>query len=116
MIHEEEKRIMATATLPILTVAPVKRRTAAEKYTNNTSRLRKWVCACTSHIVDEETEREAAGPYILRVAGTGLLAQCARCEQFFVLEDIAARRRLYRGCNHCTNPEAHDHGAIEPEA
>lgn len=102
-------------TLPALTVAPVKRRTAAEKFVNNTSRLRKWVCQCDSHIVDEETGREAPGPYIIRVAGTGLLAKCEYCETYFVLEDIAARRRLYRGCKHCTNPDAHDHGVIEPE-
>lgn len=103
-------------TLPPLTVTAPKRRTAAEKFVNNTSRLRKWVCQCETHIIDEETGKEVEGPYILRVAGTGLLAECAYCKTFFVLEDIAARRRLYRGCNHCTNPEAHDHGVIEDEA
>jgi hypothetical protein len=97
------------------TVTSTRRKTAAEKYVNNTSRLRKWVCGCTSHIIDEETGREAPGPYILRVAGTGLLAECAYCQQYFVLEDTAPRRRLYRGCQHCTNPEAHDHGPIEGE-
>lgn len=90
-------------------VAPVKKRTAAEKFVNNTSRLRKWICACEVHVVDEETGAEKPGPYIIRCAGTGMLAECAYCKTYFVLEDEAARRRLYRGCDHCTNPEAHAH-------
>lgn len=94
-------------------VKAVKRRTAAEKFVNNTSRLRKWICRCENHIVDEETGREIVGPYIIRLAGTGLLAKCEYCQTYFVLEDVAAQRRLYRGCTHCTNPEAHEHGAIE---
>lgn len=96
-------------------VKPIKRRTAAEKFKNNTSRQRKWVCACTTHIIDEETGKERPGPYIIRLAGTGALIRCDYCEHMFVLEDLAAKRRLYRGCVHCPKPEAHDHGLIEQD-
>lgn len=94
-------------------VKPVKRRTAKDKFVNNTSRLRKWVCDCTTHIVDEETGKEMPGPYIIRVAGTGLLTKCEYCHTIFVLEDLKAQRRLYRGCQHCTDPAAHEHGKVE---
>jgi len=98
-----------------LTVTKPKRRTAADKFVNNTSRLRKWICACTTHVIDEETGREQAGPYILRVAGTGLCAECAYCRTVFLLEDLAAKRKLYRGCAHCDDPKAHEHGEIEQD-
>lgn len=81
-------------------------------YLNPTSRLHRYVCACDSHIINEQTGATRPGPYIMRVAGTGLLATCFYCGEFFRLEDEAPRRKLYRGCRHCSNPDEHTHGAI----
>lgn len=51
-----------------------------------------------------------AGPYIIRAAGDALLARCDACGELFKLQDDpATRSRIYRGCTHCTNPEAHTH-------
>lgn len=110
---------MATAKLdnilPELRVKAVKRTLAKDKYVNNTSRLRKWICACTSHLVDEDTGAERPGPYIIRMAGSGALIKCEYCCSIFVREDQAAKRRLYRGCSHCPTPELHEHGPVDEE-
>ena len=117
--------VCKTCDLPGVTAATVvatcfrctnKPKTAAEKYVNNTSRLRKWVCDCDEHVVNVDTGRTAVGPYILRVPGSvDLVATCGYCKTLWVLEDVAATGRLYRGCAHCTNPNAHDHGPIGAE-
>ncbi len=90
-------------------------------YLNPTSRLHKWICSCPDHIVRDaiidpltqaviKREIRKGGPYVIRVAGTGLLATCNYCGDCFRLEDAPPTRRLYRGCEHCENPEAHAHG------
>jgi hypothetical protein len=87
----------------------------SSKFQNNTSRLRKYVCACQFHAVTLSDDPDNAppmrsGPYIIRAAGDALLVRCEACGELFKLSDEAATRsRVYRGCTHCTNPEAHTH-------
>jgi hypothetical protein len=84
-------------------------------YTNNTSRQRKYVCACTWHVVDvalnvatNGAKGIRPGPYVIRAAGDGLTVTCDACGSMFQLEDVAATRtRVYAGCAHCEDPEAH---------
>lgn len=80
------------------------------KFTYKASRLRKYVCACTEHATDSESEGLIAGPYIIRAAGDALMARCEACGQLFKLSDEAATRtnKARGGCAHCSNPEAHE--------
>lgn len=82
----------------------------ATKFTNNTSRLRKWVCACKYHATDSDSDNLRPGPYIIRAAGDALIARCELCDTIFrLVDEPATRTRVYRGCAHCENPEAHSH-------
>ena len=93
---------------------PTPRVLAKNKFVNNTSRLRKWVCQCQVHVVNKDTGSKRKGPYIVRAAGD-IAVRCNICSYDFQLEDTPATRRLYRGCAHCENPDAHTHGSIVVE-
>lgn len=74
------------------------------------SRLRKWVCKCDTHVTNVDTGRSLRGPYVIRVAGDGLLATCQWCEAPFAPADEGLpRKRKSKICGaHC--PEgAHSH-------
>lgn len=86
---------------------------SSAKFTNNTSRLRKWICECEYHAIDAESGTLRPGPYIIRTAGDALIARCELCGSYFKATDEPATRKLYRGCAHCTNPDAHDHGMLD---
>ena len=51
------------------------------------TRMRKWTCKCEEHVVDMEASKTKEGPYVIRVAGTGLRAQCQFCRTMFVEEE-----------------------------
>lgn len=51
------------------------------------TRMRKWVCRCEEHTVDAEEGKVKDGPYVIRVAGTGLRAQCQFCRTMFEEEE-----------------------------
>lgn len=90
------------------------RKASPNSYQNNTSRDRKWVCACATHIIDEARGYSKPGPYIVRMAGTGALIKCEYCETLFRMADEAPNpnrigRRMPKPCAHCENPEAHTH-------
>ena len=53
------------------------------------TRMRKWVCRCTEHVVDAEVDpvKTKEGPYVIRVAGTGLEAKCDFCQEMFEVEE-----------------------------
>ncbi len=53
------------------------------KKDTSATRLKKWTCNCTDHIVNEEENTVKDGPYVIRVAGTGLQAVCERCNYLF---------------------------------
>lgn len=51
------------------------------------TRMRKWTCQCEEHVVDAEEGKVKDGPYVIRVAGTGLRAQCQFCRTMFEEEE-----------------------------
>ena len=53
------------------------------------TRMRKWTCKCTEHVVDAEVNppKTKEGPYVIRVAGTGLEAKCDFCQEMFEVEE-----------------------------
>lgn len=74
------------------------------------SPLKKWVCQCTTHVVNVKSGKTLKGPYIIRVSGDGLVAMCSWCDSPFVMaEEGLPRKRKSKICGaHC--PEgAHEH-------
>lgn len=51
------------------------------------TRMKKYVCACETHITNTEENTVKDGPYVIRAAGTGLQATCDLCSQSFSEED-----------------------------
>lgn len=57
------------------------------KRDTSATRMRKWVCQCEEHTVNKDEGTVKDGPYVIRVAGTGLRAQCQFCRTMFEEEE-----------------------------
>lgn len=74
------------------------------------TRNRRYICECQTHIVNAAAGVSKPGPYVLYMAGSGAVVQCFYCQTFFQQVDANRGHNKRRGgCAHCSNPEAHTH-------